>query len=252
MQEVTAHLREYWQNGSLRQEDKKELVRCLIEQVFLKKEDKLIRAQVGWYGGAVSELEIPKYIFSTPHLFHRISMLAKTQTDREIAETLNREGTLTAKNKEWNQRRVMDFRLTNEIPSGFTKTPELRIADNDYLTSAEAAERLGVTQGTIQRWYKLGIVSGKHVGEQSRLWIFVNEEVEYRLKGGAKPDARMVSIKRLSREQRKNWEQIVVGAQSQGDQIYRLRRGSRESFYILPASISKLGNETSERDKLLT
>src|SRR5262249_28645477 len=158
------------------------------------------------------ELEIPKYIFSTPHLFHRISELAKTLTDQEIADTLNREGTLTAKSKEWNQRRVMDFRLTNEIPSGFTRTPELRIADNDYLTSAEPAERLGVTQNTIQRWHKLGIVSGKHDGGQSRLWIFVDKDVEHRLNGSAKPDARMVSIRRLGHEQGKSWEEIVVNA----------------------------------------
>jgi len=34
MQVVIEHMREYWQNGSLRPEDQKELARCLIEQVF--------------------------------------------------------------------------------------------------------------------------------------------------------------------------------------------------------------------------
>jgi hypothetical protein len=70
------------------------------------------------------------------------------------------------------------------------------------------------------------------------------------LNGSAKPDAHMVSIRRLSREQGKSWEEIVMTAQSRGDRIYRLRRGSRLSFYILPASISPSGLVSHEDDQL--
>ncbi len=78
------------------------------------------------------------------------------------------------------------------------------------LTSAEAGCQLGVGQSAIQRWYKLGLLSGKHDGGQSLLWIYWNEKVEYRLSGKATPDARMVSVRRLCRQQEKCWEEVVA------------------------------------------
>ena len=72
MQTVVLQLREHWYAADTSLQEKKELLRCLIEQVFLQTQGKLIRAQVHWYGGAISELDIPKYLFSTPHIYHRI------------------------------------------------------------------------------------------------------------------------------------------------------------------------------------
>lgn len=235
MRHVVEHLRQYWHGRSLTQEDKKELVRTLVERVFLQRQQKLIRAQVNWYGGAISELDVPKYLFSTPQLYYRIKELARTQTDKQIAASLNAEGLPTAKNKEWNQRRVMDFRLSNAIASGFTKVPELRIEANGYVTSGEAALRLEVSQSTIQKWYKLGLLCGRHDGGQSSLWISWGEDVEYRLSGRATPEAGMVSVRRLCREQAKSWELVLEMAQKQDHRIYRLRRGTKLRFYILPA-----------------
>ena len=62
----------------------------------------------------------------------------------------------TVKGKLWTPRRVMDFRLSNAIPSGFTTHAELRLPASGYITSAEAAVQLGVSQSTIQKWYKTG------------------------------------------------------------------------------------------------
>lgn len=239
MKQVVEQLNYYWHNGTLTQEDKKQLVRCVVERVFLQRQGKVIRTQISWYGGAISEVDVPKYLFSTPHLYHRVRQLAHTQTDLEIAVTLNAEGLRTAKNKLWNIRRVMDFRLTNEIPSGFTKDAELRISNNGYLTSAEAAAKLTLSQSAIQRWYKLGLLSGKHASGQYHLWISWNEDLEYRLSGNAQPDTRMVSVRRLCREQKKSWEEIVSKAQIEGHKVYRLRRGSKMHFFILPAIVSE-------------
>jgi DNA invertase Pin-like site-specific DNA recombinase len=239
MQHVVEHLYNYWHSGKLTSEDKKELVRCVVERVFLQRQEKIIHAQINWYGGAISQLDVPKYLFSTPHLYYRIRELAQTLIDAEIATTLNSEGLRTAKGKLWNIRRVMDFRLTNEIPSGFTKDTKLRISTNGYLTSAEAAAKLGVGQTTIQRWYRLGLLQGKHAGGQAYLWIAWNEDVEYRLAGNATPDSHMVSVRRLRGEQNAPWEEIISQAQLEGHKVYRLRRGSKLPFYILPANYSE-------------
>jgi hypothetical protein len=234
MKEVVIGLREHWYREDIAVQDKKELLRCLVERVFLESRGKIIRAEVNWYGGAISELDVPKYLFSAPRIYHRVRELARTHTDAEVADMLNQEGTKTVRGKLWTPRRVMDFRLSNAIRSGFTTNTELRIPSSGYITSAEAAAQLGVHQTTIQKWYGLGILSGKHDGGQSPLWIRWNEDVVYRLNGGATPDRRMVSVRSLCQSQAKRPDQVLSWAHDNGHGIYRLRRGLAMRFYILP------------------
>jgi DNA invertase Pin-like site-specific DNA recombinase len=238
MKQVVADLREHWYAADITSQDKKELVRCLVERVFLENRGKVIRTEVNWHGSTISELDVPKYLFSAPRIYHRVRELARTHTDAEIADMLNQEGTRTVKGKLWTPRRVMDFRLSNAIPSGFTTNTELRIPDSGYITSAEAAEQLDVHQTTIQKWYRLGILSGKHDGGQSPLWIRWTEDVVHRLNGGATPDPRMVSVRSLCRSQSKRPDQVLAWAQDSDHTMYRLRRGSAMRFYILPQESS--------------
>jgi DNA invertase Pin-like site-specific DNA recombinase len=238
MREVVNGLQEHWYTEDITMQDRKELLRCLVESVFLESRGKIIRVEVNWQGGAISELDVPKYLFSSPHIYHRVRDLARTHTDAEIAEELNQEGTKTVKNKPWTPRRVMDFRLSNAIPSGFTTNTELRIPDSGYITSAEAAEQLGVNQTTIQKWYRAGILTGKQDNRQAQLWIRWTEDVVYRLNGGATPDARMASVRSLCRSQGKRPDEVLSWAQESGHSIYRLRRGAAMRFYILPQESS--------------
>ena len=238
MKKLIEKLPQLWHSDNVGNTDKKELIRCVVERVLLENHGKVIRAQVHWYGGAISELDVPKYLFSAPHIYHRIRELAVSHTDKEIAERLNQEGISTVKGRPWNVRRVMDFRLSNSIPSGFTSQLELRITDSGYMTSAEAAQRLQVSQGTIQKWYRAGVLAGKHDGNQAHLWIDWTTELETRLSGTATPDPRMVSVRRLCQQKNKKAEEILAWAQQQGHTIYRLRRGSAWRFYVLPADPS--------------
>jgi hypothetical protein len=238
MQAVVAALPELWYAEAMTIQDKKECLRCLIEQVFLESRGKVIRARVGWYGGVVSELDVPKYLFSAPHLYHRVRDLARSHTDAEIAEQLNEAGLRTVKGRPWTARRVMDFRLSNAIPSGFTTTAALRVPQTGYLTSAEAARQLGVSQSTVQKWYRLGVLNGKHDGGPSSLWIRWTEEVGERLGGGATPDPRMVSVRRLCQTQGKGPDEVLAWAQREGHAVYRLRRGCSLRFFVLPQPCS--------------
>ena len=234
MQGVIAQLREHWYSEAVTEPAKKELLRCLIEHVFLESRGKVIRASVKWYGGAISELDVPKYLFSAPQCYHRISELAQHYTDAEIAAQLNQAAFHTVKGKPWTTRRVMDFRLSNAIPSGFTTNTALRLPQTGYITSAEAAQQLRVSQSTVQKWYRLGILTGKHDGGQAVLWIRWTADVGERLAGGATPQLQMVSVRTLCRTQGKQPDEILAAAQQQGYPIYRLRRGTTLRFYILP------------------
>jgi hypothetical protein len=240
MQTVVSQLRTYWYSADTTPQEKKELLRCLIEQVFLKTQGKIIRAQVHWYGGAISELDVPKYLFSTPHIYHRIVDLAHRLTDAEIAQQLNQEQISTAKGKPWTARRVMDFRKSNGIPSMFVcKSEALRLEEKTYLTSAEAAKHLGVSQPTVQKWFRLGLLPGKQdIGAQGLLWILWSDDLAYRLGGGAVPDARMLSVRSLCRTEKMPPDQVLAWAQEKGFKIFRLRRGNHMRFYIMPADAS--------------
>jgi hypothetical protein len=150
------------------------------------------------------------------------------------------------KGRPWSARRVMDFRLSNGIPSGFTVNPQLRLTNNGYLTTAEAAARLEINQTTVQKWYKLGLLQGKHTGGQKALWIVWTEEAEQRLGGQASFDSRMTSVKSLCKLHGKTWEQVIRWCMEEGHQIYRLRRGTTFSMsYQLLAHFSLSGERYS-------
>jgi hypothetical protein len=234
IQEVITHLRDYWYAATITDQEKKELLRCLLMQVRLERQGPLIRAQVEWQGGAVTELDVPQYLFSSPAIYHRIQDLACSHTDTEIAALLNAEGVKTAKGRVWTARHVMDFRRSNAIASGFTTTPILRLPESAYLTSAEAAERLGICQATVQKWYKLGVLQGRHAGGQAQLWIQWTDDLEERLSGRATPDPRMVSVRSLCNVRGQGPDEVLAWAQAQGHTIYRLRRGTAMRFYVAP------------------
>jgi hypothetical protein len=237
MRELLGQLRDRWYGGHFEVQAKKELLRCVIERVRLASKGKLMRAEVIWQGGARSELEVPKYMGASTTAYHRVIALARTHTDAEIAEQLNSEELRTMKGKPWTGRRVMDFRVSNAIPSGLTASPTMRLPKSGYLTSTQVAERLGVDQSRIQLWFHWGLLQGKQEATQRQLWIRWNDDVAQRLGGGAALDASMASVRRLCREQAKPPGEVLRWANASGHAIYRVRRGTTFRFYILPSAV---------------
>lgn len=235
MREMTEQFASLWHGGTLEVRDKKEMLRCLIDRVYLRREDKVIRVQVVWRGGARSELDVPKYLFTPSAIYHRVLDLARTHSDAEIAAELTTEGCTTVKGRAWTSRRVMDFRLSNGIPSGLTASPTMRLSTSAYHTSAEVAAFLGLKQNAIQRWVAAGLLDGKHGSGQSQLWIHWTAELASHLDGRAAFDPRMVSVRRLCRDGGKPPDEVLRWARDQGHEIFRLRRGTAYRFYILPA-----------------
>ncbi|CCF83934.1 recombinase family protein [Nitrolancea hollandica] len=234
MRDTLAQLRNQWYGGRLASQDKKEILRCVLEQARLATDGKVIRAEVVWQGGARSHLEVPKYLGVASAAYHQILTLAQAHPDAEIAAQLNADGLRTMKGKAWTARRVMDFRLSNAIPSGLTASPTMRRSDDAYLTSGEVAERLGVHQTRVQHWFHLGLLKGRQAGRQRQLWIAWDAEIAQRLDGTAPIDGRMVSVRRLCAAQGKHPDEILAWAVAEDHTIYRVLRGTGFRFYILP------------------
>jgi DNA invertase Pin-like site-specific DNA recombinase len=234
LQSVLTNFQQHWYASDIPLNEQKEILRCLIDQVSLKNGDKMIEATVTWQGGTVTQISVLKYLYTPPGLYWRIADLAQSHTDRSIAQMLNEADIKTARGRIWTERHVMDFRMTNRIPSGFTTAPDLRLSGNGFITTAEAAQALSVHISTIQRWFKRGVLDGKQDKPRTPLWIAWDEDIAYRLTGNATPDPQMVSVYMLARTRQESLEDVLCWAKRKGHHIYRLRRGMSLRFYILP------------------
>src|SRR5947209_18914205 len=62
MREILGQLRRRWFAGEFDVQSKKELLRCVIDQVRLTTKGKVVRAEVVWQGGGRSEIDVRKYM----------------------------------------------------------------------------------------------------------------------------------------------------------------------------------------------
>jgi hypothetical protein len=134
MEQVVTHLRDYWYQESVSNQEKKDLLRCVIERVTLETHTsgKVIRAEIGWQGGATSIVEVPKYLFSAPHLFYRIMELARSLTDGQIAEALNAQGLQTAS----------QLRSSDDLSEIAVSAPGENVGTSDPMVCGGGASRL--------------------------------------------------------------------------------------------------------------
>jgi DNA invertase Pin-like site-specific DNA recombinase len=239
MRQMIANLASHWTHEKMRSQDRKALLRCLIESVFLRGKGKMVQIRVYWQGGAMSEMEVPKRLWSDPSIYCGIKELAITLTDKEIADHFNREGIRSVTGKLWQTSRVSHFRSLHQIPSTFSRNPTLRIPDSGYLTAAEVAAQLEVGGYAVRYWCQKGILTGKLTG--SFWWIRWQDEYETQLKGDAPLDPNMIAVRLLAKRRGQTTKEIFAWARQVGYDIYRLRRGTVMKFYILlPEEVADL------------
>jgi hypothetical protein len=231
MRQVIASLRSHWDDDKIRPQDRKALLRCLIESVFVNNVDKMIQVHVYWQGGAMSEMEVPKRLLSEPHIYCRIKELAISLTDKEIADHLNRQSITSVTGKPWQAHRVYQFRSMHQISSSFSQQPALRLPNSGYLTVVEVAAKLQVKRSLIRYWCLVGILTGKMTG--SFWWIRWQDDFMEQLKGEASLDSNMMSVRLLAKRRGQKAKEIFAWARAKGYDIYRLRRGRVMKFHIL-------------------
>lgn len=236
-------LKEEWNKNQISVRDKKEILRCLIDKVFVNTAGKVMRVEVVWHGDNITMLEVPKYLFSDSNIYYKIKELALSYTDSEIVEILNKSNIRTLKQKLWTTRRVMDFRLSNKISSGFTKSSELKI-DQGYVSSNEASKILNVDITTIQKWYNTGIIEGKKgLEKQSKLWIYLDEGIIKSLNGTGEFDATIKTMSILKKQMKLSQVALISWIKSKKHQIVRLKRGKRYCFYVKPNNAATFDKE---------
>jgi hypothetical protein len=157
-----------WNDPAVEPRERKRIVRFLIEDVTLIKAD-VITAHVRLRGGATRTLTVPIglpawMLRKTPAaIVSIIDELLETHSELEITAILNDRGHRTYRQIPYTLDRVVWLRDTYKL-----KSRRQRLQEQGFGTTDQLRRRLGVSQSTIRRWRKEGLLPRRYHGNQSR------------------------------------------------------------------------------------
>jgi DNA invertase Pin-like site-specific DNA recombinase len=184
-----------WRAPETTVEDRKRLLRCLIREVVLTRDDGakgaggLTSIRISWESGAWTEL--PTHRPSTGELartpgaaLERIRELAPRLPDERIADVLNAEGLTTRQGLPWTMLRVHHIRKNHQIPTGCPAMPhDGQIRGDGLVPLRTAARLLGVTPSALDHWRKWGFLHGEQRGADAPVWVHLSADDVARLDG---------------------------------------------------------------------
>ena len=137
--------------------------------------------EILWEGGARTELEIrlwrrgAKRTCTPEDTIELIRRLAEHHPDNQIASILNKQGRRTGTGLLFSEPRVKYVRQQNNIPAAPPPDP-----DSGIFTIKQAAGELGVTETTIYRWLREGLLPGEQTTPHAPWRIHLTPEIRAR------------------------------------------------------------------------
>jgi DNA invertase Pin-like site-specific DNA recombinase len=230
-----ADLGRVWAAPTTTDRDRKQLVRCLIDEVTIDANHQERRATVTirWKGGAITELAItlPKpqpAIRTDEDTIALIQRLAAHYDDGKIAGILNRQGRRSARGERFTAIIVGGLRRYRGIP---TYKPPAEPPDGELLPVGKAADELGVAASTIFRWLQAGFIRGEQDTPGAPWRIRVNDQLRSLFVEDAPPGyVPIVDAMRILGVSR----QTVLQRVKRGElQALHVRNGRRKGLRIL-------------------
>jgi hypothetical protein len=234
-----------WESPLTTHEDRKRLLRCLIQDVTLD-----CRARPGfslicvrWVTGAISSLSVQRPKAGGPPapaaLLARIRALAQTHTDDQIAAILNAEGTPMARNTgAWTLLRVRHFRNKHRIPSNTpytTRVPDLVPRGDGLYKTSVVAKALGASFGMLLQWFNLGLLAGHQASPRSPLWLRFDPDDRLRLDGSAALTHDMLPLQLALDRLALSPLQLREAIANRQLFAYRIRHGNSWRWFLKPA-----------------
>jgi DNA invertase Pin-like site-specific DNA recombinase len=177
-----ADLGRVWSAPTTTDRDRKQLLRCLIEEVILDvaREERRATLTIRWRGGAITELAVPlprqqPTIRTDEDTIALLQRLAVHYPDATIAGILNRQGRRSATGERFTAIIVGGLRRYRGIPA---HQPPAEPPDGELLPIAKAAEVLGVAPSTLHRWLHDGFIAGEQDTPGAPWRIRVNDELQ--------------------------------------------------------------------------
>ena len=224
-----------WSAPTTTDRDRKQLLRCLIEEVIVnvEREERRATLTIRWRGGAITELAVtlPKpqpAIRTDEDTIELIRRLAAHYDDGRIAGILNRQGRRSARGERFTAIIVGGLRRYRNIPA---YKPPAEPPDGELLPVGKAADELGVAASTIFRWLQAGFIRGEQDTPGAPWRIRVNDELRALFVDDAPPGyVPIVDAMRILGVSR----QTVLQRVKRGElQALHVRNGRRKGLRIL-------------------
>ncbi len=177
---LAANVPGLWAAETTSDRDRKRLLRSLISDITLtsQPDGRELRVGIHWRSGAAEQhpLQRPETAGEqrrTPHAaVELITRLGPTHTAQQLVSELNAAGLRTGTGLPFDERAVRWVRYAHHVPS-----PQRLLLAPGELTVRQAAERLGVSDGTIYYWISHGQLTARR-GPAGRLCIPFTPDIE--------------------------------------------------------------------------
>ena len=193
--QLVGDMRALWAAAQTAMEDRKRLVRCLIREVVLLRDDRprgaggVTTLRIGWCSGAWSTLQVRRpssgdAATTSEAVLSRIRVLAQNHADDQVARTLHAEGLQTRQGLPWTYLRVQQVRLRHHIPTACPIVPRDSGPRGDGLVPTGAvAAQLGVARSVVGQWCRWGFLQAEQKAVLDPRWIRLTAEDQARLDG---------------------------------------------------------------------
>jgi excisionase family DNA binding protein len=224
-----------WHAPATRVQDKKRILRCLIEQVVVRvsQEAANLQAEVHWVGGEVTPVEVPKgksgvhRWVSDPELIELVRKLAGEFSDDQIARILSRKKLRTCKGLPFTATRVTRFRYHH----GIEGRRRARLEKEDVYTVEQAASILEISRDTVIRWIELGLLEATQLIEGAPWRVQVSEADRARLKATDAPKG-WLPLKGAARALGVSQQTVLHRLKSGQLEGVRVQQGARSAWRI--------------------
>jgi DNA invertase Pin-like site-specific DNA recombinase len=230
-----------WSAPTTRPQDRKRILRCLIESVVVTvpEGETRLKAEVHWKGGEVTTVEVLKgrsglhRYAAEPELVELIRNLAEEFTDEQIARILQRKKLRTPKGLTFTARRVTGLRYTHDIKG----TSRMMLQGNDIYTAEEAGALLGADRSTVIRWVEVGMLKGSQRTSGAPWRVRVTEEDRRRLAAADAPEG-WLPLKGAAQALGVSQQTVLQKLKSGELEGVRVKVGRRSGWRIRVASTS--------------
>ena len=165
---LSGNFEQLWNDPGTSWRDKKRMVRLLIEDVTLKKQDKDVLLHFRFKGGAIHSESLPspktgfEKIKTKEDVVQQISSLLHHHTESEIADILNQRGEVSGTGK----------RFTKNILFAIIRTHGLKryydyLRERGMLELSEISKMLELSTATITQWEKKGLLKSHRYNDSN-------------------------------------------------------------------------------------
>jgi DNA invertase Pin-like site-specific DNA recombinase len=178
-----------WQHRATTDRDRKQLVRAVLEEVQIRRDDRDVSLKIVWKGGAVTERnvqlpKVPAWNATPVDVVNLVRELATRHTDQQIARILIRKRIKSAKDGlPFNAQRVANLRNHHGIEC-YRKSND---RDAPAFTVDEAANILSVGQQTVLLWLKSGLLKGDQLTPGAPWRVYISDEDKQHLNAADAP-----------------------------------------------------------------